>query len=308
MPNTRKNLYIPLGLPEPEPKTIPDIEDFRLEGNVAVLAITSHGDIQIEYNLLDSSAPSYSIIEPVKFTIPYDMDVIGIEVVSPSVPNLLPPKNTRPFMNIIKHITSGFNEHSTVEQMNSMVDEINTRIRELDDQPYDVVEQFRKKNTDYTEDEEVRAYFYHTELLYRKNNYKVIQPFNKEYLRENNLITDNKRSSHFYDWKINVLNSVPETDLMSVLNQRVGSLRTATSRDEFTVTRLNKVIEYLYNNGIRKVILVDFSCSVIRKRMDEVTKREERYIALQHNRTRVRGGRRRKNKTKPSKKTRKHSK
>jgi uncharacterized coiled-coil protein SlyX len=305
MPNTRKNLYIPVGLPEPKRESIQDIEDFRLEGNVAVLAITSHGDIQIEYNLLDTLAPSYSIIEPVKFSIPDDMEVIGIEVVSPSVPNLLPPKNTRPFMNIIKRITSEFNQDSTVEQMNSMVDEINTSLSELDDQPYEVIEQFRQKNTDYTEDKEVRAYFYHTELLYRKNNYKEIQPFNKQYLRENNLVTDNKRSSHFYDWKINVLNSVPETDLISVLNQRVGSLRSSASRNEFTVTRLNKVIEYLYNKGIRKVILVDFSCSVIRKKMDSVTEREERYIALQHNRTR-RGGRRLKNKrNKRTKKNRK---
>ena len=295
MPHTRKNLYIPIGLSEPEQESIHDIENFRLEGNVAVLAITSHGDIQIEYNLLDTPAPSYSIIEPVKFLIPGDMEVIGIEVVSPSVPNLLPPKNTRPFMNIIKNITSEFNQDSTVEQMNTMVDEIITSLIELDDQPYDVVEQFRQKNTEYTEDKEVRAYFYHTELLYRKNNYKEIQPFNKQYLRENDLVTDNKRSSHFYDWKINVLNSVPETDLISLLNQRVGSLRSAASRKEFTVTRLNKVIEYLYNNGIRKVILVDFSCSVIRKKMNTVTEREERYIALQHNKTR-RGGRRIKNK------------
>jgi hypothetical protein len=304
MPHTRKNLYIPVGLPEPEPQPIPDIEDLRLEGNVVVLAITSHGDIQIEYNLLDSSEPSYTIVEPVKFSIPGDMEVIGIEVVSPSVPNLLPPKNTRPFMKIIKDLTSGFNNDSTVEEMTSMVTEIKNRIRDLDDQPYDVIDQFRQKNTYYTEDEEVRAYFYHTDLLYRINNYKRIKPFNKQYLRENKLIKNDKRSPHFYDWKINVLNSDTETDLMSVLNQRVGSLRTSSTRDEFTATRLNKVIDYLYNKGVRKVILVDFSCSVIRKKMAGVSEREERYIALRHNRTR-RGGRR---KSKLSKKNRKQRK
>lgn len=293
MPSTRHYIYSVKGEPESKPEPAIDMDSFICEGNVAVLAITAHGDIQVEYHLDNPIQPTYNIVTPVRFEIPDDMEIIGIEVVSPSVPNLLPPKNTLPFLKIIKEETSGFNENTTVDEMTAMVSSIKNKLSDLDDQPYDVINQFRQKNTNYTEDEDVRAYFYHTDLLYRINNYKVINPFNKEYLRENKLITNNKRSRNFYDWKINILNSIPEIDLMSVLNQRVESLRSSSSRSEFTITRLQKIIEYLHNKGIKKIILIDFSCSVIRRKTSGVTEREERYIALEHNRTR--GGRKRKN-------------
>jgi hypothetical protein len=122
------------------------------------------------------------------------------------------------------------------------------------------------------------AYHYHShELLYRIKSYSNRLVDNKQFLRENNLVKP--RSSN---WKLNLLNSGPTTDedLMDTLNPSVGSLRSARTRDEYTVTRLETIIDELYSRGIRKLIIIDLSCSVIRKKQSGITRRGERNVAL----------------------------
>jgi len=319
MPNTRKYKY------EQRPNKSSSIKSNKFnilntpktslepyKKGVAVLAISTHGDIQVRFN-------NEGISEPIRYNIPDDMEIISLQVVPPSVPNLLPPKYTRPFMNIIKKETENFNEETTVEEMKTMVENIKTELIKLDEQPGEIENEIRKKNLEYLEDGEIMAYFHSKDKLYEINNYKKYPPFDKEYLRENVLTTDNTRSPFIYDWKINNLNTnhtplniynvkgqpLPinqlkgkqptvvcpisnvhrcKIDLMIDLNPIVESLRQTRTRETFTVTNLSNIIDFLHSKGIKKVILIDFSCSVIRNKTSGINSRGERYLAWIHSR------------------------
>jgi hypothetical protein len=250
--------------------------DLEFKDGVATLAITTHGDIQVRPD-------SEGIDIPITYTIPKDMKIIALHVVSPGIPNLLPPENTKNFIDIVKKHTIGFNADSDLVAMKSMLKRIRKELIEVDNQPQEAADEIRKKNIEYTGDEEIKAYFHHADLLYYIRNYKTNKPFNKEFLRENNLIR--KSGKNMYDWKINLLNMKKPRDLMDDLNPNVSSLRSSRTRSVFTITYLGNVIDYLYNQGVRKIIIVDFSCSVIRKKQSGVSKRTERHVSLTHMRT-----------------------
>jgi hypothetical protein len=181
-----------------------------------------------------------------------------------------------------------------------MVENIRAKLVEMDDQPEEIEEEIRQKNPEVLEDEEIMAYFHSKDKLYEISNYKEQPPYNKEFLRENVLTTNNTRSPFLYDWKINLLTSNPPMDLMLEVNPIVASLRNSKYREVFTVSYLSDVIKYLRKKGIKKIILIDFTCSVIRNKIYGVTSRAERYLAFLHSRNKwfktmsKRGGKKRK--------------
>ena len=243
----------------------------------AVIVITSHGDIQVK-----SSKNPNETEEVEKYRFPRDMTIVSLNAVSPSVPNLLPPKNVAPFVKIVRDNTSIFNGRTSKKDMKNIVKIIREQILEMDDQPEDARTQVHSGNTYYTNDGEIMAYHYHShELLYKIKTYTNGMIYNKEFLRENSLVKP--RSSN---WKINLLNSGPTTDedLMDTLNPSVTSLRSASTRSVNTVTRMKNIIEELHNRGVRKLIIIDLSCSVIRKNLYGLTRRGDRNIALQSRR------------------------
>uniref|UniRef100_A0A6C0JEP1 Uncharacterized protein n=1 Tax=viral metagenome TaxID=1070528 RepID=A0A6C0JEP1_9ZZZZ len=267
--------------------------EFGFRNNVAILAITTHGDIQVRIDNRDG------IAKPLLIQIRHDMEVVGLQVVPTSVPNLLPSKNIGAFVKIINEDTVTFNADTPVEEMTAMVEHSKDRIIPIDDQPKEIVEEVRKRNVNYTSDAEVMRYFYHTDLLYNVKNYKLIPShinYNKEFLRENNHLNQNTKSSAFFDWKINLLNGIDRSgnsisvDLMDILTPNVTALRGANTRDEFSVTTLHDILELLYSRGVKKVIIMDFTCSVIRNKVAGIDQRAERYLSLIQNRNR--GGRR----------------
>jgi hypothetical protein len=251
--------------------------------STAVLVFTTHGDIQVR------SSRNPNLTEEVeKFRIPEHMTIVALNAVSPGVPNLLPPKNVAPFIRIVRNATSDFNDQSTKKQMKDMVKDIRRQIVEGDDQPGATAKEVRSKNEFYTNDEEIMAYHYHSnEFLYRIRTYTNGFVLNKEFLREDKLLykknyegeTNKLKSSN---WKLNLLNTNvnDDEDLMDTLNPSAGKTRTAHLREGFTITRLKNVIDELYRRGIRKVIMIDLTCSVIRKKQHGITERGERNIAL----------------------------
>jgi len=290
---------------QPKEPTYEVIEP-AFEGNVAVLVITSHGDIQVEYDVDDPAEPKFAVVDPRRFKIPKDMEIVGLEVVPPTVPNLLPSTSVRPFVNIIKEETSGFNSKTKADEMMAMVERIKNRIREQDEEPAGALKEFRKKGSEFETDAELRSYVHHLDLFYRTFNYKKVDPYDKRFLREEYLVTDNTKSPKYYDWKLNIINSDPELDLMAELNPIVTTLRSKRTRTSFTITNLRDMIAFLRSKGIRKIIMIDLSCSVIRDVDRGVLPTAERYtLHLDRRRTRGHGGRKhvRRNKTVKRKRT-----
>ena len=249
--------------------------------DTAVVAICSHGDVQVR---IDSETMT---LEPLVCTIPEDMEIVILYVVPTAAPNLLPPA-MKPFVDTIIRGTSSFNSDSSIEDMKEIVASIKDELVEIDELPKLVAAEVYAKNTEYSEDEEVLAYFRKPDMLYSMlSSDSGISPLNKELLRENSTVTTSGDKK--YDWRINLLQKGGESiDLMAILNPNVSSLRNTDIRDEFSITSMQALINYLYKNGVRKTILFDFSCSVIRRKKYAVTPREERLIAYNEGRRRLR--------------------
>jgi len=247
----------------------------------AVLVFTTHGDIQVR----NSSNPELTE-EVDDFFIPKDMEIVILNAVSPGVPNLLPPKNVGPFVRIIRNTTSRFNNRTSMEEMKTIVETIKNQIVVSDDQPETVAKEIHSNNENYTKDDETMAYHNRShEFLYKIISYSNEQKLpNKQYLREDRLLYkkgENEKIKN-YNWKLNLLGSIIATDedLMDTLNPNAGKTRNAPLREGFTTTRLESVVDELYSRGIRKIIIVDLTCSVIRKKQSGITDRGERNIAF----------------------------
>ena len=248
----------------------------------AVLVFTTHGDIQVR------SSRNPELIEEVeKFRIPHGMTIVALNAVKPGVPNMLPPKNVAPFVKIVREATYDFNDATKKKEMIEMVKKIRQEIFELDDQPDEIAKEVNKKNTAYTDDEETMAYHHSSdEFLYRIRTYTSGILSNKEFLREDKLLYKKNYEGQpvqlqSSNWKLNLLNTNVNTDedLMDTLNPNVSKIRQRHEREGFTITRLENIIGELNKRGVKKIIIIDLTCSVIRKKLAGVTARTERSIA-----------------------------
>jgi hypothetical protein len=250
----------------------------------AVLVFTTHGDIQVK------SPTNPELTEEVdKFRVPEGMEIVTLNAISPGAVNLLPPVNVAPFVKIVRDSTREFNDRTTKKQMKDMVKSIREQIIERDDQPGVAAKAVREKNESFTDDDEIMAYHHNShEFLYKIRTWtKGLVP-NKEYLREDKLLYKKNYEGEYVklqssNWKLNLLVDGVSTDedLMDTLNPIASITRTAHLREGFTITRLRNIISELYARGIHKVIIIDLTCSVIRKKQQGVTDRTARNIKLQ---------------------------
>ena len=248
----------------------------------AVLVFTTHGDLQVK-----SSKNPLLTEEVEKYRIPEGMEIVSLNAVKPGVPNMLPPKNVKPFVKIVREATHNFNDATKKKEMREMVKQIKQQIIELDDQPGEVSKEVYKKNVNYTDDEETMAYHYTShEFLYSIRTYTNGLISNKQFSREDKLLYKEDYEGppvklESSNWKLNLLNTNVNTDedLMDTLNPNVGKIRQRHEREGFTITRLENIIGELNKRGVKKIIIIDLTCSVIRKKLAGVTAHTERSIA-----------------------------
>lgn len=252
------------------------------KSETAVLVFTTHGDVQVR------TSKNPELTEEVeKYRIPEGMEIVSLNAVKPGVPNMLPPRNVKPFIRIVRNATEDFNSETEKKIMKEMVKQIKKEIFELDDLPGETATEVNKKNENYTNDDETMAYHHNShEFLYSIRTYSNRFISNKEFLREDKLLyKENYDGEHVKlessNWKLNLLKTNVKTDedLMDTLNPNAGKTRVAHERKGYTITRLGNVIELLYRRGIKKVIIIDLTCSVIRNKQERVTARTERTIA-----------------------------
>lgn len=238
---------------------------------IAIIAITTHGCIQVYKD------KQHDILEPIRMDTITGMEVISLNVVTPSVPNLLPTEVVDSAIRIVKDETTPekFNNSTTKENMVKIVGKIKNELKKIDTQPQEVEIEFKNKNTEYTNDEEIVAYRQHIDSMYTIYDYSTRTPLNKQFYRANN-----DTLGKMYDWKIILLSNENEPDLMEELHHNISALRNTTTRKENSIIYLSDIINYLRKKGKKKVIIVDFSCSVIRRCEYGVEPSDERYIRL----------------------------
>jgi len=239
---------------------------------IAIVAITTHGCIQVYKD------KKHDIFEPIRMDTITGMEVISLNVVTPSVPNLLPTEVVDSAIKIVKDETTPekFNNSTTKENMLKLVGKIKNELKNNDTQPQEVENEFKNKNAEYTNDEEIVAYRQHIDSMYTIYDYSTRFPLNKQFYRANN-----DTLGKMYDWKIILLSEENEPDLMEELHHNISALRNTNTRKENSIIYLSDIIDYLKKNGKKKVIIVDFSCSVIRRGEYGVEPSQERYIRFQ---------------------------
>ena len=249
-----------------------------------VVVVTTHGDIQVCNSALTG------VTEASFYDIPENIDIVSLYAVPANVPNMLPGKNVGDIVRIINENTSPdkFNEATSKKDMVEIVNKIREQIIPINDQVKAVKDQVELRNEVYTDDPETMSYYHHPDLLYQIDTHPDNRIYNKEFLREEHDIRtkEGKLKHRSFNWKINLLHTTDDkgkpVDLMETLNSNVSALRSAPTRTELTTTRLRNIIEYLRSNGIKKIIIIDLSCNVIRRGQYGISAREERHVAIEH--------------------------
>lgn len=225
----------------------------------AIVAITVHGGIELD-----------ETDRPITFIPPRGMRITKLSAVVPGVCNIMNQQDADVYIGTIldnlKHIEDS--KQSTKPETDS------GRIRELGDM-------FRKTDAEFivpdTEqvvrdskreegkaDENDQQYLYHSDKSYQSTVYMGKPLINKTYSRS---ASDVLESTTPWDFTITVLNMPGFPDILREMtgrSHRIGS--------EVT---LEEIADFLHDNGVREVIIIDFSCSIFVKDGDDITDTEE---------------------------------
>jgi hypothetical protein len=291
-----------------------------------VIIVTTHGEIRLD----DTGKPK-------TFILPEGMKLTKLSAVVPGVCNYMTSDESDDYVETIiswlkrldqKKITINGAQQNLVTTMAGVFQKEDST-RTLPDVEKDLREKKRQRNQinkpqqlenenndenisesdeyeDQDDDEEdikhSENYVYHSDVQYPSSTYEneryktrsvVKKPINntvinKTYIRKN--ATEQFESP--WDFKISVLNVIGYPDL---LVEMVG--RHYIEESEVT---LKQITQYLYNRGVREIILVDFSCSVFINESDVKTEpdaRTERILRRELLKQGIHGGLLRKRRT-----------
>jgi len=259
----------------------------HISPKTAVLVITTHGDFEAE---VDASTGG---LQPETVNPPDRMDVVVLQAATCGVVNILKPADVVRFVyNIRSNIEKfGFDDKTSKKDMVEIVTKIGSEIKGADSQPSDVAHEVSVKNPNYIEDGHTMEFHHHNDKSYVVSS-KIID---KRFSRENTQTKDRSR-----DWKVNLLGATlgKDEDLMVTLNPTLSSLR---KRERTEVIYMSDIIDELYKRGVRKILIFDFSCSVV---SNDVSERDVRELRRNVNKP---GGGNHKTKRKSKRKTKRKS-
>ena len=234
---------------------------FPSHQKTAVLVITTHGDIKVEVS-------STTGLHPIMTAEPDGMDIVLLQTAACGIVNMVPPSKVVSYTKIVRDAVnaSGFNENTTKSDMVVMVERIKSEIMGIDNLPATIAKEISSKTPGYADDPQTVDYYHHIDKFY--NVYSDKYMIDKRFSRANELTKPGSR-----DWKVNLLGTKDE-DLMETLNPNVSSLRKSSKRDELSVLYMRNIIKELQKRGITKLLIFDFTCSVIE---NTVSKRDVRH-------------------------------
>ena len=242
---------------------------FQSHQKTAVLVITTHGDIKVEFSSTTELHPI--MIHPIMTAEPDGMDIVLLQTAACGIVNMVPPINVVSYTKTIRDAikTSEFNENTTKSDMMSIAERVKVEIMQIDNQPADVAREISSKNTNFSEDPQTIDYHHHNNKFY--NIYGDKNIVDKRFSRANKLTKPGSR-----DLKVNLLGA-PNEDLMNTLNPHISSLRNSHKRHEPSVLYMRNIIKELQKRGITKLLIFDFTCSVIENDVsDRVTRHTRR--------------------------------
>jgi hypothetical protein len=242
-----------------------------------VLSITVHGLMSVENGAV------------AEFTVPDGMRIIKISAVAPGVCNVTTESEIEKANASIRKVFGS--PDLTYQEIESNLASLVQSLKTLESDTTPTIRSQLKgeKNTDMSN------FLRHTNKGFSIVNYESGKPMiNKEFGR-----SDGEGLKSVEDYKITALNAVGEPDLHSIIvSERPGATMTrgTTKSEEQYLLRLSTIVTFLQENGVKNIVLFDFSCS----EMTEGTERDIRNARLNLVKQGLKGGkktetRRRKN-------------
>jgi hypothetical protein len=217
-----------------------------------VLSITVHGLMSVENGAV------------AEFTVPDGMRIIKISAVAPGVCNVT--------------------TESEIEKANASIRKVfgspQLRYEDIEPNLASLVQSLKTLESDTTptirsqlkgeKDTDMSNFLRHTDKGFSIVHYESGKPIiNKEFGR-----SDGEELESVDDYKITALNVVGQPDLHSIIvSERPGATMTrgSTKSEEQYLLRLSTIVTFLQENGVKNIVLFDFSCS-------EMTEGSERAI------------------------------
>jgi hypothetical protein len=266
------------------------MDNFDAKNKTAVLLITTHGGIEVEFTETNDLIPN-------TFEAPQGMDIVILQAAACGVVNITDEKEINDFIPSIRSISKKFNNSTSNEDMIKIVEEIKKNLIMKDGVPKYISNEIHSKNSYYANNKHAVNYDHHTDKSYKI--YSGSKILNKRLTRTNNEISEDTQ-----DWKVIMLDYNPkheDTDLMDVLHKNIT--RYQATKTVFLYTE--NIINYLGSIGITKVIIIDLTCSAI---IDDITERQTRYIRRKYEGGKYTKRKKNKKKTKKNKNKKKQKK
>jgi len=215
----------------------------------AIIQITTHGNVML----------TNSLMGPAEFLVPNDMTLIYISVAAPGVCNLLTSESSYDYRRTIMENLNDINN-----QLNLITDE--TTLNEVETFFKKFVRPFRKRDTVMEYNpliKEKNRNPFDTEFVYTfDRTYDVTIYKSGETIRNKIYSRKDKETlfkPSYFDYKINMFGNSDTSDLMIDLSGKIPNANTPSSMSQ---TTLQHLLFFLKKQGIKNVVIFDFSCSV----------------------------------------------
>jgi hypothetical protein len=269
-----------------------------------ILQITTHGSIELDENN-----------QPVEFNFQPGMILTKLSAVTPGTCNIMSAESSNYFS---REIMNNIDSIMSILLLNSFRSEEELEQRGTPRAVQRLVRDFKREDTTVLKDVEHQLrnsatnidpdylkYFHNYDQSYLYSPKKT-SAINKFYLRgqdeifgDPNIIDTSKYAPNISTWehKINVLNMPGQPDLMREI---AGRTHYRTKRISF-----KDIMDFLYANGVRRVFLFDFSCSIFQQPISETADRATKRDLMKRG---LYGGKKTRRRVKKRKTTKKFSK
>lgn len=220
----------------------------------AIVAATVHGAIEVD-----------NTGRPTTFIPPRGMKITKLSAVTPGVCNLMNPEVDADYyvkmlldnLEIIEESKQSTNPRTNSTVMKELGDgfreaDLETTVRDEEEN----IRYSRKRKRKVSARSE--AYLHHSDKSYQSTVYVNTPIINKYYSRKAKEVLE---SNTPWDFTITVLNMTGFPDLLREMPVR-------SNKTDITIT-LKQICKFLHSNGVKELILVDFSCSTFLKRGED---------------------------------------
>ncbi len=215
----------------------------------AIIQITTHGNVMLTNSLMD----------PAEFLAPDNMTLIYISVAAPGVCNLLTSESSYDYRRTIMENFNNINE-----KLNLITDD--TDLKGLETYFKEFSRPFRNRDTVVEYNpliKEKNRNPFDTEFVYTFDRTYDVTIYKSGDIIRNKIYSRRDKETLFkptyFDYKINMFSNSGTSDLMIDLSGKIPNANTPSSMSQ---TTLQHLLFFLKKQGIKNVVIFDFSCSV----------------------------------------------